>query len=489
MQKPLLRILPKSTIFDTKSQEKEPTMKAIKTTLICILFCSILSHGQNVQDIINQVDITRLTLTLNEFTGEQTTTVDGNTVTILNRQQANNDLAADYLVEQFEALDNLTITDQTFNTNGRNIIATQLGKTNPNDIYIVCAHYDTVDDYCADDNATGTAAVLEIARILSKQCLDNTIIYALWDEEEIGLRGSAFFADLAAANGDNILGVLNMDMMGYDGDNPGQPGDNQFDIDFRDIAGSIAMKNDIITVLNTYTFDLEVVEVPNGTTASDHASFWFAGTDPSDAFTAVLVGESWETNDETPFYHTSGDRFTTLDIPYYHEMVKLVTGYMVTQGNLVAVDNTVTQTMTMLTSNQSSASYQWYDCDTDMPISGATNQSFTPTANGNYAVEVISGTCTERSDCLSFNTLGLDSFSEEEVNVFPNPVKTDLHIESTIRNQDLQINLYDLSGKLILNTMSSNELTSLNLKDIPQGIYFLNVLSSEKTGTYKIVKE
>ena len=199
-------------------------MKAIKTTLICFFLCLMVSHGQSVQDIIDQVDLDRLTLTLQEFTGEQSTEVDGNTVTILNRQASNNGIAADYLVERLEDLNNITIIDQPFNTNGRNIIATQLGKTNPNDIYIVCAHYDAVANYGADDNGTGTVAVLEVARILSTQCLDNTIIYAFWDEEEIGLRGSGFYADQAAANGDNILGVLNLDMLGYDGDAPGTPG-------------------------------------------------------------------------------------------------------------------------------------------------------------------------------------------------------------------------------------------------------------------------
>ena len=466
-----------------------PTMKARTFTLICLLFCSISSYGQSIQDIINQVDINRLNQGLIEFSGEDETTVAGNTVTILNRQQANNDLAADYLLEQFGALNNITINDQAFNTNGRNIIATQLGKTNPNNIYIVCAHYDTVADFCTDDNATGTIAVLEVARILSQQCLDNTIIYALWDEEEIGLRGSAFYADQAAANGDNILGVLNMDMMGYDGDAPGQPGDNEFDIDFRTIAQSEVIKDDILSVLNTYTFDLTAIEVNPGTTASDHASFWFAGNGTSDAFSAVLIGESWETNDETPFYHTSSDRLATLDIQYYTEMVKLVTGYMVTKGSLVAVDNTVTQSLTMLTSNQSSAIYQWYDCDTDSPISGATNQSFVPIENGNYAVEVTSGTCTERSDCLLFNTLGLESFSTGEINVYPNPVKTILNIENRVNNHEIELKLLDVSGKLLMSTNSSEELISLNVKKFPQGIYFLNVSTSEKTGTFKIVKE
>ena len=63
-------------------------------------------------------------------------------------------------------MDNLTITDQTFNTDGRNIIATQLGKAANPEIYIICAHYDTVADYCADDNASGVAVLINLANRL-----------------------------------------------------------------------------------------------------------------------------------------------------------------------------------------------------------------------------------------------------------------------------------------------------------------------------------
>nr|WP_321221858.1 M28 family peptidase [uncultured Psychroserpens sp.] len=456
-------------------------MKAFQITLMCVLLITFSSTAQNIQDIINQVDINKISLTLNEFTGEQSTIVDGNTVTIFNRQHAANELAGDYLVEQLQALDNLVVTEQPFNSSGRNVIATQIGKTNPNNIYIVCAHYDTVADFCADDNATGTAAVLEIARILSTQCLDNTIVYAFWDEEEIGLRGSQFYANQAANNGDNILGVLNMDMIGYDGDAVGQPGDNEFDIDYRNIAGSVAMKNDILSVLNTYTFDLNVIEVNPGTTASDHASFWAEG------YSAVLVGESWETNDETPFYHSPQDRVATLDLPYLNEMVKLVTGYMVTKGGLVNVDNTITQTLTMLTSNQNSASYQWFDAATNTAIGGETNQSFTPTVNGVYYVEVTSGTCTERSEDIIFDTLGLESFTQEELKIYPIPAQNFVTIEFSSEIVT-QVNLFDVSGKLVLNKTIA-ETTKLNIKDLPQGIYFLKVNTKEKSGTYKIVKE
>ncbi|WP_431133774.1 M28 family peptidase [Psychroserpens mesophilus] len=464
-------------------------MKTFKTTILCLFLSVFCSKAQSVQDIIDEVNISSMSITLQEFSGEVSTVVNGNTVTLINRQQANNDIAADYLVQKFQQLDNITITDQSFNTNGRNIIATQLGKTNPENIYIICAHYDTLADYCADDNATGTSAVLEAARILSTQCLDNTIVYALWDEEEIGLRGSQFYANQAFNNGDNILGVLNLDMMGYDGDAPGTPGDNQFDIDYRNIANSAGMKDDIISVLNSYTFDLSVVEVNPGTANSDHASFWAVGNFPVDAFSAVLLGESWETNDETPFYHSSGDRYSTLDLPYFYELTKLTTAYMATVGGLVDIDNRVTQTDILLTANQDSASYQWINCDTNTPISGATSRSYIPMASGNYAVEITSGTCVEVSDCVVFDTLGLDNFLVSEVNLFPNPVKTQLNIEIPDHTTSVALDLFDVSGKLILQQNTSEEITSLSMKNLPRGIYFLKISSSENTGTYKIVKD
>ena len=97
------------------------------------LSVSVMStlFAQTELDLINAVNLDSLSQTLQEFTGEVATSVGGNSVTILNRGQANNELAGDYLVEKFNAMDNLSVNTQAFNTNGRNIIATQLGKTNP----------------------------------------------------------------------------------------------------------------------------------------------------------------------------------------------------------------------------------------------------------------------------------------------------------------------------------------------------------------------
>jgi len=431
--------------------------------------------AQTELDLINAVSLDSLNQTLQEFTGEVATNVGGNSVTILNREQSNNDLAGDYLVEKFNAMNSLTVTDQPFNTNGRNIIATQLGKTNPNDIYIICAHYDSVADYCADDNASGTATVLEVARILSTQCMDNTLVYALWDEEEIGLRGANFYASQANNNGDNILGVLNIDMMGYDGDD-----DDDFDIDVRPIANSIEMKDDLVALLATYNFNLNVNVVNPGTTASDHARFWDQG------YSAVLVGESWDNDDQTPYYHSSSDRFSTLDLPYFHELAKLIMSYMVTKGSLVSVDNSLTVSPSNLTSNMDNASYQWVDCSTNLPIPSEVNQSFSPTTSGSYAVEVTVGSCTELSACVDFTSLGTDTFKLNTINIYPNPTSSILTIEHSL-NDDLMFELFSIEGKKVLQKVLTEKRSKLNMSQLSKGTYFVRMTQNKKVFSQQIV--
>ncbi|MBL85869.1 MAG: hypothetical protein CMO82_04335 [Winogradskyella sp.] len=462
-------------------------MKKSLLLLGFIVLATLTVKAQSVEDLMSQVINSNLQTTVAELSGEQATSINGSTQTITTRVQSNNDLAAGYIKERLEAMPNLNVEFQNFNSVGKNVIATQLGQTNPDDIYIICAHYDSVTTYCADDNATGVAAILEIARLLSTQCIDNTIVYALWDEEEIGLRGANYYAQQAAdeTNGntrDNILGVINMDMIGYDSDAPGAPGDNQFDIDVRDIANSIAIKDDLINLLNTYTFDLHEIVVNPGTTASDHSRFWNQG------YSAVLVGESWETNDQTPDYHTSNDRVEDIDFQYMTELTKLVLAYTATKASLIGVDNTITQTTTSLTSNQATGTYQWYNCDTNTPIFGETNQSFTPLTSGNYAVEATNGSCTEMSVCINFSVLSTEEFQPNEIKVYPNPVNSVIKVDNfTASKIDITIN--NISGKVIKKINSRKAHIEIEFDSTASGVYFVNVKSKTKASTFKIIKE
>ncbi|MBV7269606.1 M28 family peptidase [Winogradskyella luteola] len=462
-------------------------MKKILLSVSSVLAVLGFSYAQSVEDLMNQISNANLQTGVAQLSGEQTAMINGTMQTITSRVQSNNDLAANYIKERLEALPNLTVEFQNFNTSGKNVIATKVGKTNPDNIYIVCAHNDSVTTFCADDNATGVSAVLEVARVLSSQCIDNTIVYALWDEEEIGLLGANFYAQQAAdeTNGntrDNILGVINMDMIGYDGDAPGTAGDNEFDIDVRDIANSVAIKDDLIDILNTYTFDLSEIVVNPGTTASDHSRFWNQG------YSAVLIGESWETNDQTPDYHTSDDRVDDIDFQYMTELTKLVTAYMAIKAGLLAVDNTIAQSQTELVSNETSGAYQWYNCDTDSEIPGETNQVFTPITTGNYAVEVSNGTCTEMSSCISFSVLSTEEFLKDEISLFPNPVISKLKIEN-FTETELNITINDILGKVIDKQSSLKRHIKIEFDNVPSGVYFVTLKSETKSSTYKIVKD
>jgi hypothetical protein len=161
---------------------------------------------------------------------------------------------------------------------------------------------------------------------------------------------------------------------------------------------------------------------------------------------------------------------------------------MVTKAGLITVDNTITQTANNLSSNDASASYQWYNCNTNTAISGATNKIFTPTESGNYAVEVSNGTCLELSNCSAFAVLSTEEFSNIEVNVFPNPVTSVLKIDN-FTEITLKITINDISGKIINTLTSKKEHISINLENELSGIYFVNIASKTKSSTFKIVKK
>jgi hypothetical protein len=105
----------------------------------------------------------------------------------------------------------------------RNAVAIQRGTERPNEVVIVQGHIDsrvsdvmdaTSDAPGANDDGSGTALVIEAARVLSGRNYPSTIIYALLSGEEQGLHGGRILADWAAAQGFTVKAVLNNDIVG-----------------------------------------------------------------------------------------------------------------------------------------------------------------------------------------------------------------------------------------------------------------------------------
>jgi hypothetical protein len=188
---------------------------------------------------------------------------DVGTLTNWNRHISSVDVvsARDWIKDQFEQLKPTATVLQKFNLFGRdawNVIAT-FDAGPASDIYIIGGHYDSLSERVsqsapgAEDNASGTAGVLELARVFAGLDHKATLIFITFSGEEEGLIGSkAFVRSLPAAERSRIKGVLNMDMIGYSQD-------DSLDVlletssDFRMLHDQFAAAAKLVEGLNVFT--------------------------------------------------------------------------------------------------------------------------------------------------------------------------------------------------------------------------------------------
>jgi hypothetical protein len=134
-----------------------------------------------------------------------------------------------YLEQTLSSLPAIQVTTQPFTmgaTTGYNVIGKLTGTTRPDDWIIIGAHYDSISQSTsssapgAEDNASGTAGMLELARIFAETRPEATILFIGFSGEEQGLKGSyAHVAKLIAdGNKGKVKAVLTMDMIGYTND-------------------------------------------------------------------------------------------------------------------------------------------------------------------------------------------------------------------------------------------------------------------------------
>lgn len=295
------------------------------TRYIFLIFISITSllYPQKkpvVEEIINKVNIDSLMNNLSELTGEKEISLSAGNIKITSRYRNNlgNTYAFQYLKKKFDKI-GLQVYQQDFLNDGQNIYAIQRGIEKPNQFILICAHYDDMPlgDFApgADDNGSGTVAVLEAARILSKYQFNFSIIYALFDLEEQGLLGSAYFAQQARSHNDSIIAVINMDMISWDSNN-----DFAAEVHVQDVVNSIHLAQVFHDTNKNYNIGLKLFTNYPGSTASDHASFWRNG------YTAAMLIESFK--DFNSYYHQPGDDISKVNKPFYEKMTKLALGVL-----------------------------------------------------------------------------------------------------------------------------------------------------------------
>ncbi len=196
-----------------------------------------------------------------------------------------------------------------------NVVAELEGTTSPDDVYIIGAHFDSFSYWDAapgaDDDASGVAGVLEIARLVSQWEAEATIRFIAFDREEQGLIGSTAYAEEHSA--DNILGMVALDMLAYHPDDPELP---DFEAKVRGRAASDELKYALCDALADYAG--VTTYVYGQADVSNHAPFEWQG------FQAAVLSELWLTSN--PCYHRPCDSVDTPDYFNYAHALALTRG-------------------------------------------------------------------------------------------------------------------------------------------------------------------
>jgi hypothetical protein len=224
--------------------------------------------------------------------------------------------------------------------------------------------------------------VMQIADILSQYDFDCTLRYVLFTGEEQGLWGSWDYAFYLSQLGENVEGVLNLDMLAYNTPNSART----IELHTRPSNSSdLAIANLFVNVVSAYQINLVPLILQDGESFSDHYPFWQRG------FPAILGIEDW--SDHTPYYHTTNDQLESLNMNYYTQFAKAALGTFAHMGCLL----------------EAKLSGTVLDAGTSQPISGAKVEllqggqvlrSTTSQADGSYLLGLVPGTYDVRFSAL-----------------------------------------------------------------------------------------
>lgn len=201
----------------------------------------------------------------------------------------------------------------TGNNTSRNIVGTLQGAVDPAQVVVICAHYDSYSNQPdtlapgADDNASGTAAVLEAARIFAGYSFDFSVKFICFSAEEWGLYGSKDYASKARQQGEEIIAVINLDMIAFTDILPE-------DLDVISNPDSEWLADRFFSVTPLYA-PLDIFKIVNSSFVwSDHSPFWNNG------YSAILGIEDY--NVPNPYYHTTHDTIDTLNFDFITDVMK-----------------------------------------------------------------------------------------------------------------------------------------------------------------------
>lgn len=239
----------------------------------------------------------------------------------------------------------------------RNIIGKKPGAGDQSAVYMLGAHYDTVEKSPgADDNASGVAGMLEVIRVLSGHSFQHSVQFIAFDLEEAGTYGSSLFVyDGGIGKDQSVKGMINFDMIGYFDETPNsQKVAPQYKELFPDayqavtadgsrgnfvlnvgIESSEPLSRQFDAAAKRYVPELKVVRLAlkgKGETAgrlgaSDHYPFWDRN------LPAISIGDG--TDSRNPNYHGAGDTPDKINYQFMSQIVKATAATLATAAGIL----------------------------------------------------------------------------------------------------------------------------------------------------------
>jgi len=232
-----------------------------------------------------------------------------------------------------------TVTRQSYPVDAANVFATLVGTARPDEFVVIGAHYDTVPGSPgADDDASGVAGMLEIARVLASSPQPATIEFVAFDQEEDEYQGSGEYVWRFVIGPRTLRGMVSLEMIGYRCDEPfcqfpfGNLGTcfqvSTVGVDvgtfIADVVNteSIALRDAFVGAAAAFVPSLRVewASVRDdgwcfpATRRSDHAWFW------NEHLPAMMITDTAEYRNHN--YHTDADTLDTLDLDFATDVTR-----------------------------------------------------------------------------------------------------------------------------------------------------------------------
>ncbi|GAB5557695.1 MAG: hypothetical protein SchgKO_19080 [Schleiferiaceae bacterium] len=149
------------------------------------------------------------------------------------------------------------------------------------------------------------------------------------------------------------------------------------------------------------------------------------------------------------------------------------------------MDTTISQSGTILTCNQNNVSYFWVNCSQNFnPIANATQQSYTVTQNGTYAVIMTRNGCRDTSVCITVDNIGLDEIASSQFEIFPNPTQDAFSLEIKPHSEITNLALYNSAGMLVWEQSLSPGENRIHTP-YPSGVYHIQLTDSQNRVTHR----